>query len=52
MDPRLDPKLCLRSTHVGRGVVQHSLRGHIDLPLEKHGSEPGGQLEQGLTSLK
>lgn len=37
---------------MGRGVVQHSLRGHIDLLLEKHESEPGGQLGRGLTSLK
>lgn len=50
--PAWIPNPAPRSTHVGRGVVQHSLRGHIDLLLEKHESEPGGQLGWGLTSLK
>lgn len=37
---------------MGRGVVEHSLRGYIHPLLEKHGSQPGGQLEWGVTSLK
>lgn len=35
----------LRSTHAGAGVVKRSLGGCIDLLLEKHESELGGQLE-------
>lgn len=45
--PARIPNPAPRGTHVGRGVVEHSLRGYIHLLLEKHRSQPGGQLEWG-----
>lgn len=45
--PAWIPNPVQRSTHVGSGVVEHSLQGYIDLLLEKHESKLGGQLEWG-----
>lgn len=45
--PARIPNPAPSSTHVGRGVVEHWLGGHIHLLLEKHPSQRGGQLELG-----